>query len=165
MTTPPPVTFSATLWKQLYPEFSALTDDMAQNYFTRATFLCANSYGNPVFGIYGGTADMLQSLLFLLTSHIAWLNAPRDASGAIVPSGGQPPAIVGRISQATEGSVSVSADMGDENAGSPSQAWYMQTRYGAEYWAATAGVRTARYVPGPSSRPQGPIYTGRRRFF
>lgn len=138
----PAVVFDHATWVGLYPEFAAVSAPMGQNYFNRATFLCQNNSQNPTFC----TPGMLESLLYLLTSHVAWLNAPRDASGNPAASGSPPPPIVGRINTASEGSVSVGADMGDANAGSPSQAWYMQTRYGAEYWAATAGVRTARYV-------------------
>lgn len=144
MTAPPPaVAYDHATWVGGFPEFAAVTDAMGRNYFNRATFLCQNNSQNPTFG----TPGMLESLLYLLTSHIAWLNAPRDALGNPAATGTPPPPIVGRINTASEGSVSVGADMGDATAGSPSQAWYMQTRYGAEYWAATAGVRTFRTVP------------------
>lgn len=160
----PPITFNAATWKQLYPEFVGVTDQMAANYFNRATFLCANSAFNPVIAVTGNPG-MLETLLYLLTSHIAWMNAPRGADGMPAATGSPPAQIVGRISSASEGSVSVSADMGDETAGSPSQAWYMQTRYGAEYWAMTAGMRTGRYVPGPSTAPINGFFGLRRRFF
>jgi hypothetical protein len=151
-TVSPPITFSGATWRALYPEFTGVPDAMGANYFNRATFLFGNTVFNPTLGITGNPG-MMETILYLLTSHIAWMNAPRDANG--MPSGtGTPPAqLVGRISSATEGSVSVTTDMGDTDAGSPSQAWFMQTRYGAEYWAMTAGLRTARYVPGPSSAP------------
>jgi hypothetical protein len=159
-----PVVFDGPTWRTLYPEFVNVPDAMGQNYFNRACFLCDNSAFNPVVCITGNPA-MLDTLLYLLTSHIAWMNAPRGADGLPAGSGAPPAQIVGRISSASEGSVSVSADMGDANAGSPSQAWYEQSRYGAEYWAMTAGMRTGRYVPGPSSAPVNPPYYGRRRFF
>ncbi len=146
----PPVTFDFATWVVLYPEFAAVAPVQGQNWFNRACFLCGNETCNPVFNVPG----MLESLLYLLTSHIAWLNAPRDQFGNPAAIGSPPSPIVGRINTATEGSVSVGADMGDANAGSPSQAWYMQTRYGAEYWAATAGVRTARYVAQPTIIPE-----------
>ena len=65
--------------------------------------------------------------------------------------------LVGRIDQATEGSVSVHADMGDTTAGSPSQPWYEQTTWGSMYWAMTAGVRTARPVSLPTIVVQPPF--------
>ena len=58
-----------------------------------------------------------------------------------------PPGIVGRISTATEGSVSVAAEFGGN--GGPTQDWYTGTRYGAQYWVATAQFRTALYIPAP----------------
>lgn len=156
MTTPtPPVTFDNATWIALYPEFTAVGATLGASYFLRASFLCGNEACNPTNRVAG----MLQSLLYLLTSHIAWLNAPRDANGNPAATGAPASPLVGRIDQATEGSVSVHADMGDANAGSPSQAWYMQTKYGAEYWAATAAVRTAHYVALPTIVP-GPVYPG-----
>lgn len=152
----PLVTFDNAVWIAGYPEFAAVGAPLGQTYFNRASFLCDNSNRNPVARVPGMVAD----LLYLLTSHIAWLNAPRDANGNPAATGAPASPIVGRINTATEGSVSVGADMGDANAGSPSQAWYMQTKYGAEYWAATAGVRTGHYVADPTIVP-GPAYTGR----
>ncbi|MQI67086.1 DUF4054 domain-containing protein, partial [Escherichia coli] len=36
-------------------------------------------------------------------------------------------------------------------------AWYMQTKYGADYWNATAPFRTFQYISGhsPSNYPYG----------
>lgn len=152
------VTFSHAIWIGLYPEFAACSEQQGQNWFNRASFLCGNEACNPTNGVAG----MLESLLYLLTSHIAWLNAPRGANGQPAATGKPASPIVGRIDQATQGSVSVHADMGDSTAGSPSQPWYMQTTYGAEYWAATAGVRTARYVALPTvvAGPANPYFGG-----
>lgn len=150
MTTPtPPVTFDFAAWVLIYPEFANCNPAQAQSWFNRASFLCGNEACNPVNAVTG----MLQECLYLLTAHIAWLNAPRDASGVPAASGQPASPIVGRINSASEGSVSVGADMGDATAGSPSQPWYMQTKYGAEYWAMTAAIRTARYVAQPTLPP------------
>jgi hypothetical protein len=142
------VTFVFADWQEQYPEFLNVTQGMATNYFNRATLLCTNNTCNPAYSSSETPpGNTLLTLLYLLTSHIAWLSAPRDSQGNISSVGSPESSLVGRISSASEGSVSVQTDMGDANAGSPSQAWYMQTRYGAEYWAATAGYRTAVYVP------------------
>lgn len=53
-----------------------------------------------------------------------------------------PQGIVGRVNQATEGSVSVSAEM----IATANSQWYLQTTYGASYWTATARFRTAIYI-------------------
>lgn len=143
------VTFSQATWVALFPEFTPLTPEQGQSYFTRATAICLNATENPIWS-FDCTGAILQEALYLLTSHIAWLNCPKDASGNPAETGQAASPIVGRISDATEGSVSVSADMGDVNAGGPSQPWYMQTRYGAEYWTLTAPARTARYMARPT---------------
>ena len=78
-----------------------------------------------------------QLLLGLLTAHIAKLFAPING----VPS----PDFVGRLASASEGSVSTSFDFPGVT---PNSAWYMQTKYGAMYWAMTARYRSMRYVPG-----------------
>ncbi|EEZ74634.1 hypothetical protein NEILACOT_05350 [Neisseria lactamica ATCC 23970] len=75
-----------------------------------------------------------EMLLFLLVRHFAAL-AERAAQGGLV----------GRIASASEGSVSVSADMG---AAGGNAAWYLQTPYGATYWQLTAKYRRFRYVQG-----------------
>jgi len=59
----------------------------------------------------------------------------------------QPLGVVGRISDASEGDVSVSAAWeAPPNAG---QAYYIQTKYGAQYYTMTAKFRTAVFVPAP----------------
>jgi hypothetical protein len=141
-----PVTFVFTDWIAQFPEFTNVAPAAALGYFNRASFLCGNEATNPV----AGQAGMLTTLLYLLTAHIAWLNAPRDGSGNPASAGAAPSPIVGRINSASEGSVSLGADYGDSTAGSPSQPWYMQSRYGAEYWAMTASTRTAQYVAQPT---------------
>ena len=78
-------------------------------------------------------------LLNLLTAHIAVLNAP-------LPNGAPASTIVGRISDATQGSVHVGAQF-DVPPGSAQ--WYAQTKYGAEYWTATSIYRRMRHWPAP----------------
>src|ERR1700722_3299466 len=142
----PPVVFDFPTWTGAFPEFANCTTQQGQGWFNRATYICANSISNPM----NRTPGMLADALYLLTSHIAWLNAPRDLNGNPAAAGVPASPIVGRVDQATEGSVSVHADMGDANAGSPSQAWYMQTKWGSEYWTMTAGFRTAIAVSQPT---------------
>lgn len=158
MSCAPAVTFNYTTWQARYPEFQAVSEPLAQSYFDEANLYCWNNIENPAARF--GT---LPTLLNMLTAHIAALYSQSQGS----PSPGQAQDAntpVGRIDSATEGSVSVHTDMGDANAGSPSQAWYMQTKYGASYWAASAPYRTARY----SARPTivaGPVFTGRGRVY
>lgn len=138
-----PVTFNYGTWLQRYPEFKGVDQALATLYFNEASLYCVNSISNPAFP--NGT---LPALLNMLTAHIAWLNSPRDVNGNPASGGSQPPSpLVGRISQATEGSVSVSAES-DYPPGTPQ--WYQQSRYGSAYWAATAPYRTARYAARPT---------------
>lgn len=144
----PPVTFNFSTFTSYYPVFQNISQDQGQFYFDQATLYCSNDTCNPAF------ADgKLETLLYMLTAHVAWLNAPRDASGTPAQNGNPPPQIVGRVSSATQGSVSVQTDIGDINGGSPSQWWYMSTQFGAAYWAATAPYRTARYLANPTQVP------------
>lgn len=156
--TTPVITFDVAAWKTRYPEFVDVPDPFARACFEDANLYCANSATNPAYG--DGT---LKALLWMLTAHLVYMGAPAGtiAGGAAGSSSG----LVGAIASASEGSVSVSANAGDLNAGGPSQAWYMQTKYGAAYWAATAGYRTARYAPLRTAVPGTgwPLWRGMRR--
>ena len=148
------VEFNYGTWVARYPEFAAVSEQLAQAYWDEAALYCANNTCNPAF------ADgALPTLLNMLTSHIAWLNAPRDLNGNPASTGTPASPIVGRISSASQGSVSVSTEMGDVAGGSPSQPWYMQTVYGSSYWFATSKYRTARYSANPM-RVAGTGYPG-----
>jgi len=78
-------------------------------------------------------------LLYMVTAHLASLNARQRAEA-------DGNAIVGRISDATQGSVSVSTDVG--NMANSEVFWY-QTQYGMMFWKATIRFRSGgRYKPG-----------------
>ena len=143
------VSFSYSAWSARYPELGAwVTPTLAAMYFAEAGIYCDNTDTSLIVD-----ATMRTVLLYQLTSHIAALNAPLN---------GQPSSpLVGRVSGATEGSVSVQVQM-DMPPGSAQ--WYNSTKYGAAYWAATAQYRAARYIPGPrpNFQPYGvPGYYGR----
>jgi hypothetical protein len=64
-----------------------------------------------------------------------------------VPNVTAPLGIVGRINNASEGDVSVAAEFAaPPNA---SMAYYIQTKYGAQYWTATSRFRTMLIIPAP----------------
>lgn len=133
------VEFVPADFKVRYPEFDSVSDVLLQAYFDEATLILDNSVGSRVQQI-----EQRKPLLWMLTAHIAAINAGVN---------GQPPSgLVGRINTATEGSVSVGADMGQVPF---TAAWFMQTPYGASFWQATARYRTMRYIPG-SSRTRAP---------
>lgn len=120
-----------------YPEFSTVTEEVLQLYFAEAGLYCNNSDFSRV-------VDLAKRALFLnmLTAHIAAMN------GSGVSGQGASP-LVGRVSQAAEGSVNVQAAYSDAVPGS--MAWFVQTKYGAAYWQASAQFRTMQYRPAPAN--------------
>lgn len=132
------VSFDFAGWAARYPELAgAVTPQIAQQYFNEAQLYCDNSPCSPI-----RDASQRAILLNMVTAHIAALNAPLN---------GQPSSqIVGRITNAAQGSVSVAAQM-DVPPGSAQ--WFAQTKYGAAFWAATAAYRTMHYMPGPAFLP------------
>lgn len=137
-----PITFAYTDWIGQYPTFANVSQPFAQICFDTAGDFCDNTAQSMV-----PTTERLTRLLYLLTCHIAWLTAPQinglpNTGTGSVP----PPQLVGRISSATEGSVSVQT----ESLGLVgSAAWFAQTQWGFMYWQLSALFRMARYVPGP----------------
>lgn len=134
------VVFDLAAFRVRYPEFAAVSDALLNAYFIEAQIYLNNTACSPV-------ADVAIRSVYLnmLVAHLASLNGPGSSS------------LVGRIASATEGSVSVSVDMAS---GSPSSAWFMQTKYGAAYWQATAAYRTFHYVPSFSRAPSWPARRG-----
>lgn len=134
------VQFVPADFRGAYTEFTGITDAQLTTCFNLATLALANTCRSRVFN-----AALRESLLNLLTAHITKLQyGTNDGAGNISP----PQGIVGRINTATEGQVSVGAEM----VATASSSWYLQTQYGAIYWTATARFRTAVYV--------APIETG-----
>lgn len=151
-----PITFSYPAWIARYPEFVGVSQPLAQQYFAEATLYCDNTGAGPV-----RDPIQLALLLNMLTAHVAAINAPQIAGAANDGVGSGPNStLVGRIDSATEGSVTVSADMPEQPG---TEAWFNQTKYGAAYVAATLQYRTMRYYVGPRRR-FGPLYGGFGRF-
>ena len=123
-----PVSFDFTVFSTRYPELAFVGSSAAQLYFNEACLYQDNT------GSCTGPQDAATQLLLLnmLTAHIAAMNNANSSP------------LVGRISNATEGSVSVGTSF-EVPAGSPQ--WFAQTKYGAAWWNATKQYRTMRYVP------------------
>lgn len=136
------VTFDPVAFVERYPEFSGVSSTLLQAYFDEATLIVNNT--DCAF-----VSDVTERkiLLWALVAHITYINNGADNEGA---SG-----IVGRISSASEGTVSVSSDY----TSTLNSQWYNQTPYGAKFWQLTAKYRTMRYVPGRSWPARR--YTGR----
>jgi hypothetical protein len=141
------VTFNYDLWIATYPEFAYIAAPLAQSYFDMATLYLRNDGTGPVLD-----PTVQLTLLNMLTAHLAKLFAPPATGG--IPSG-----LVGRISSASEGTVSVAAEFPMN----PENAWFLQTSYGAAFWQATSAWRRATYVPGPGSARSFPPYLGLNR--
>ena len=150
----PAVTFDYAAWIARYPEFSSVSSDLAQLYFDQAELYCRNRLC-PI-----RKPSTLLMLLNMLTAHIAWLSAPRDASDNASTTGSSPsPNVVGQITSANEGSVSISTSaIQNENA-----QWFAQSKYGFDFWQATAAFRTFRYFPRKTAVPSTiyPLIPGR----
>ena len=155
MTTPatPAIPFDYAGWVAAFPQFAAINQADGQSYYDTAGMYCANDVFNPAFCIQvaQGTVMVpaLQRLLWLLTCHLAFLGAFRDAAGNPSSTGTVPPSpLVGRVSAATEGSVNVSVELNE--AGYPIPAFFSQTSWGLAYWTASAPYRTMHYSPMPT---------------
>lgn len=133
-------TFDYSAWSARYPDLAAnVPESLASLYFSEAGLYLDNSDCSPVQDI--GQRTML---LYMLVAHIAYLNLPET-------SGGNGGGMVGRVSSASRGSVSVGSEMPSQPG---SAAWFNQTQYGASFWQATAWLRTARYVHIPRIQRQ-----------
>lgn len=130
------VTFSFATFTARYPEFANVSSASAQLWFNEAGLYNRNDGCGPV-----NDATTQLMLMNMLTAHIGAL------SGALNANGSPNPSVVGRIANANEGSVSVQVEY-DTTAKPGTQAWAIQTIYGAAWWQATLPFRTARYVPG-----------------
>lgn len=144
------VTFDPAAFKVDYPEFEGIDAGVLGRNFTRATLQLNNSCGSLVCD-----ANVRELMLELLVAHITMLNqGTNDGAGNVNPAQG----VVGRVASATEGSVSVAAEY--DAPPNANQAYYIQTKYGAEFWTATARFRTMRYVLPQDNGPIGPIFRG-----
>ena len=141
----PPVGFNYETWTAMFPEFSPLSPTQGNAYFMRAGLICANALSNPIF-----RTGNLAPLLYLLTAHVAWLSCPKDANGNPAATGTNASELVGRINNASEGTVSVQTEWKGGGDGSALEAYLVQTKYGAEYFAQTSQWRTARYLARPT---------------
>lgn len=131
------VSFDFDAWLRRYPEFEdTVTQDLASEFFAEATLYHANDGSGPV-----RTVAAQSMLLNMVTAHVAQMAVGSDNN--------PPSSAVGRVSSATQGSISATLEM--EVPPGTAQ-WWSQTKYGAAYWAATAAYRTARYLASRSGR-------------
>lgn len=139
--------FDYTKWAAMFPYLAAVPEPVAVGFFSVAELLFANNDCSPL-------QDADKRLVFLnyIVAHLARLAGyPAAAGGSAAPDG-----MVGRVSSATEGTVSISTDYGTVR---ESQAWWIQTQEGATFWQLTRFLRTATYIA-PPPRYFGPARRG-----
>ena len=128
------VVFDPTAFKARYPEFAAVADATLTACFNEAGLYLSNADNSPVQNI-----TRRATLFNMLTAHVAYLGGLLSADGMPRP--------VGRVSQASEGSVSAAFE------GPPpgSAQWFQQSQYGASFWQATSSLRGFRYLAQPTT--------------
>lgn len=144
-----PYIFSYAVWAARFPNFSqTVGPDLAQAYFDEACVYVDNTGCSVIYN-----TNTRGLILNLIVAHLAQLNTGVNGSTAS--------ALVGRITDASEGSVSVSADMGAQGPAGGSVNWYNQTAWGAQAWQMMSPFRLGgRYSPSPRRNfgINGPFY-------
>lgn len=126
------VIFNYTIFQALFPALATVTQPVAQAYFSQAGLYHDNTgVGEP----QDPTTQL--GLMNLMTAHLI---ARYVTINGVAPSG-----LIGPISNASEGSVSVGVKVPEVTG---TQAWLLTTTYGFDYWYATAPYRTMRYRRG-----------------
>ena len=128
----PAVVFDPAAFKARYPEFAAVANPTLAACFDEAGLYLSNTDNSPVQNL-----TRRATLLNMLTAHVAYIGGLLSADGMPRP--------VGRVSQASEGSVSAAFEGVPPTPGSG--AWFQQSQYGAAFWQATSGLRGMRYIP------------------
>jgi hypothetical protein len=122
-----------TAFKATFPEFVAVPFERTSLLFDMAQCtLLDNTDGSPVMD-----ACYRTHLFYLLIGHLLLIYGMAPTTPDNTPPG--------RLSSATEGTVSSNFEYIIPQ-GSMSAPWYLQTKYGAMYWTATARFRSALYV-------------------
>lgn len=132
--------FDYAKWSAMFPYLAGtggVTGPIASAFFDIAELLFNNTDCSPI-------TDPDKRLVYLnyVVAHLARLAGYPVAAGGTA----QPDGMVGRVSSATEGTVSVSTDYGVVR---ESAAWWVQTQEGATFWQLTRALRSARYIAAP----------------
>lgn len=129
------VVFDVTEFRESYPKI-ALTDKQLELSFEQATMILNKSNRGAV----KMPIEKRKILLYLLVAHLATLQSRIDDGNDAV----------GKVTSASEGSVSVSLDAGQA---SLNTTFFQQTQYGAMYLSLTAKYRSFLYTMGFMSMP------------
>ena len=128
------VVFDPVEFRELYPTIQA-TDEQLEMYFEMAETFLDNTKCSVVKDL-----GARKRLLYLLVAHIATLTGQAEKGNNVV----------GRVSSATEGTVSIGLDYGTMG---NNERWYLQTPWGAMYWQLTKKYRSAVYRLGLRPMP------------
>ena len=108
------VVFDPAHFKEIYPQFAGISDTQLEWFFKKSEQILDNSENSCI------DEDTRLIWFYLLVAHYAELQTQIQSGNSAV----------GRISSATEGSVSVSLDYPTSAVGR--EKWFNQTPYGAE---------------------------------
>ena len=110
------VELDAAAWREGFPAFASATDAQITQWFGAACLLVGNDEGGVI--PYDPPSRLQRRIIIdLVMCHLATLDRRGDA--------------VGRVTSATQGSVSSSTDYA---AGGKNAAWWTQTQCGATAW-------------------------------
>jgi hypothetical protein len=124
--------FQYATWAGRFPALAAeVPETVAQSLYTEALLI---PEGSQIVNSCVLQTPQIIIMMNLLVAHLAYLSTVGASQ-------------VGRIGQASEGSVSVSFDY---PAGGAEQSWFNQSTYGAQLWVMMGPLRRGRYVPGPA---------------
>lgn len=142
------VEFDVAEFREEYPFFSKLTDTQLNSLFRKACLRLRNDAKSCVKDIY-----VRNEFLYLIVAHLATLfQKALDGNS-----------LVGRISSASEGSVSVSSEYSVSQGGG--EKWWSQTPWGADYWTSSAPYRVPNYVTTNFAMPVDRRGYPRNRFY
>ena len=137
--------FSYSDWIALFPQFGVTTPGytaLTESQVTDVILPLAEQYCQGVLCATQNKPALQTQFLNLMVAHIAQL---------LFGSSNQPlSGLVGRVTDASQGSVSVSVEFPT----TPDNAWFLQTTYGALFWQLSLPFRLGRYVPKPTPQPQ-----------
>jgi hypothetical protein len=142
------VVFDPVAFNALFPAFASVSPTVEALYFDVATTYVANTdcaiipYSPP-------QVTTRATVLYFVTAHLLQLFVGANGQG--------PSPFVGPVSDATQGSVSVSTKLGDLPT---SATWWATTTYGLTAWQMMAAWRTAQYRASPGRFAQIPGYVG-----
>ena len=134
------VTFDPVAFAAAYPELASVPSARLQSQFNIAQYtMLDNTDNSPVMDVNYRT-----ELFYLIVAHLLLL---MGTNPTVRPDGTTDNTPPGRISSATQGTVTTAFEYNVGSTATASQAYWNQTKYGAQYWAATAQFRSFIYSP------------------